>query len=130
MGNHPHEGSAINIYPHLLKGIASKGLDYDIIGMIVLSVLHDSNKITLSWSTHMWVLPLETINFGYWLSPFLGCMPSFSPNKCILHKSTYLDFSHYMHTWIFEGCPQTFYDTNSSKHTPTLMLIKYKAREI
>jgi hypothetical protein len=35
-----------------------------------------------------------------------------------------------MHTWIFEGCPQTFYDTNNPKHTPTLMLINYKTREI
>jgi hypothetical protein len=48
MGNHPYEDSAIKIYPHLLKGIAFKGLDYDIIVMIVLSVLHNSSKITLS----------------------------------------------------------------------------------
>jgi hypothetical protein len=86
MGNHPYEDSAIKIYPHLLKGIASKGLDYDIIVMIVLSVLHNSSKITSS--TYMWVLPLETINCGYLLAPFLGCMPPFLPNKCILYKST------------------------------------------
>jgi len=48
MGSHPYEDSAIKIYSHLLKGIASKGLDYDIIVMTVLSVLHNSNKITLS----------------------------------------------------------------------------------
>jgi hypothetical protein len=37
MGSPPYEDGAIKIYPHLLKGITSKDLDYDIIVMIVLS---------------------------------------------------------------------------------------------
>jgi hypothetical protein len=45
MGSYPYEGIAIRIYPHLLKGIASKGLDYEIIVMIILLILHNSNKI-------------------------------------------------------------------------------------
>jgi hypothetical protein len=52
-------------------------LDYDIIVMIVLSILHNSNKITLN--TKMWVLPLETINCGYLLAPFLDVCFHFCP---------------------------------------------------
>jgi hypothetical protein len=34
MGSHPYEGISIRIYTNLLKGIASKGLNYEIIVMI------------------------------------------------------------------------------------------------
>jgi hypothetical protein len=81
MGSHPYEGIPIKIDLHLLKGIASKGLNYEIIVMIILLIFHNSNKITLSYSTQcgyymgkfgrqlfmgqMWILPLEAINCGY-----------------------------------------------------------------
>jgi hypothetical protein len=78
----------------------------------------------------MWVIPLEIVNCRYLLTQFLTNMPPFLSNRCILYKSTYFFFPHYMHTMIFRGCPQTFYDIKCSKHTPTLMLIKFKARKI
>jgi hypothetical protein len=78
----------------------------------------------------MWVFPLEIVNCRYLLTQFLMDMPPFLPNKCILYKSTHSHFSRYMHTMIFRKCPQTFYDIKCSSHTPTLMLIKYKARKI
>jgi predicted permease len=56
MGSYPYEGIAIKLYPNLLENIASKGLNYEIMIMIILLVLHNSNKIRLSCSTQMWVL--------------------------------------------------------------------------